>query len=70
AIASSTGGPSALIELFSRIPERFPGAILIAQHMPDNRLKVTTAAAWPTPRWCWSARRLRRRRPTPPASPR
>ncbi len=36
AIASSTGGPSALIELFSRIPERFPGAILIAQHMPDK----------------------------------
>lgn len=36
AIASSTGGPSALLELFSRIPDRFPGAILIAQHMPDK----------------------------------
>src|SRR5262245_56678594 len=35
-IASSTGGPSALIDLFTRIPERFPGAILIAQHMPDR----------------------------------
>lgn len=35
-IASSTGGPSALLEIFSRLPERFPGAILIAQHMPDK----------------------------------
>lgn len=35
-IASSTGGPTALLELISRIPERFPGAILIAQHMPDK----------------------------------
>ncbi len=40
AIASSTGGPSALIELFSRLPERFPGAILIAQHMPDKFTKT------------------------------
>lgn len=36
AIASSTGGPSALIELLARLPERFPAAILIAQHMPDK----------------------------------
>jgi two-component system chemotaxis response regulator CheB len=36
AIASSTGGPSALLEIFSRLPERFPGAIVIAQHMPDK----------------------------------
>ena len=36
AIASSTGGPTALIELFGRIPERFPGAVVIAQHMPDK----------------------------------
>ncbi|MFT3768493.1 MAG: chemotaxis-specific protein-glutamate methyltransferase CheB [Minicystis sp.] len=35
-IASSTGGPSALLEIFSRLPERFPGAIVIAQHMPDK----------------------------------
>ena len=35
-IASSTGGPSALIEVFTRLPERFPGALLIAQHMPDK----------------------------------
>jgi two-component system chemotaxis response regulator CheB len=35
-IASSTGGPSALLEVFTRLPERFPGTILIAQHMPDK----------------------------------
>jgi two-component system chemotaxis response regulator CheB len=35
-IASSTGGPSALLEIFARLPERFPGAILVAQHMPDK----------------------------------
>ncbi len=40
AIASSTGGPTALLELFSRVPERFPGAILIAQHMPDKFTKT------------------------------
>ncbi len=39
-IASSTGGPSALLELFTRIPERFPGTILIAQHMPDKFTKT------------------------------
>jgi two-component system chemotaxis response regulator CheB len=36
AIASSTGGPTALVDLFSRLPERFPGAILVAQHMPER----------------------------------
>jgi two-component system chemotaxis response regulator CheB len=36
AIASSTGGPSALIELLAHLPERFPAAILIAQHMPEK----------------------------------
>lgn len=40
AIASSTGGPSALIELLSRLPERLPAAILIAQHMPDKFTKT------------------------------
>jgi two-component system chemotaxis response regulator CheB len=39
-IASSTGGPSALLEVFTRLPERFPGAILIAQHMPDKFTKT------------------------------
>jgi two-component system chemotaxis response regulator CheB len=36
AIASSTGGPTALLEIFNHIPDRFPGSILIAQHMPDK----------------------------------
>ena len=36
AIASSTGGPTALMEAFSKIPERPRSAILIAQHMPDK----------------------------------
>lgn len=39
-IASSTGGPSALMELLSRVPERLPAAILIAQHMPDKFTKT------------------------------
>jgi len=36
AIASSTGGPTALMEAFSKIPERPRCAIVIAQHMPDK----------------------------------
>ncbi len=36
AIASSTGGPSALLEIFGRIPPSSPAAFLIAQHMPDK----------------------------------
>jgi len=36
AIASSTGGPSALMEIFSRLPDNSRFAILIAQHMPDK----------------------------------
>ncbi len=36
AIASSTGGPTALMEAFSKIPERPRSSILIAQHMPDK----------------------------------
>ncbi|WP_437328376.1 chemotaxis-specific protein-glutamate methyltransferase CheB [Sorangium sp. So ce381] len=36
AVGSSTGGPTALLEIFNRIPDRFPGAIFIAQHMPDK----------------------------------
>lgn len=36
AIASSTGGPTALMEAFSKISERPRSAILIAQHMPDK----------------------------------
>lgn len=34
AVGSSTGGPDALAELITRIPEDFGATILIAQHMP------------------------------------
>lgn len=36
AIGISTGGPVALQEVLSRIPENFPAGIVIAQHMPPN----------------------------------
>lgn len=36
AIASSTGGPSALMEIFARLPTNYPHAVVIAQHMPDK----------------------------------
>jgi two-component system chemotaxis response regulator CheB len=36
AIASSTGGPSALLEIFGKIPATSSAAIVVAQHMPDK----------------------------------
>lgn len=36
AIASSTGGPSALLQLFARLPATSPAAFVVAQHMPDK----------------------------------
>jgi two-component system chemotaxis response regulator CheB len=36
AVASSTGGPSALMEIFARFPANYRNAVLIAQHMPDK----------------------------------
>jgi two-component system chemotaxis response regulator CheB len=36
AIASSTGGPSALLQLFARIPATTSAGFLVAQHMPDK----------------------------------
>ncbi len=36
AIASSTGGPSALMEIFTRFPANYRSALVIAQHMPDK----------------------------------
>jgi two-component system chemotaxis response regulator CheB len=36
AIASSTGGPSALLTLFGKIPSTTAAAYLVAQHMPDK----------------------------------
>ena len=36
AIASSTGGPTALMEIFSKLPRRSVNTHLVAQHMPDK----------------------------------
>jgi two-component system chemotaxis response regulator CheB len=36
AIASSTGGPSALLDIFGKVPSTSTNAFLIAQHMPDK----------------------------------
>ena len=36
AIASSTGGPSALLEIFSKIPLTSTAGLVVAQHMPDK----------------------------------
>ncbi len=35
-IASSTGGPSALLEIFGKLPATSSAAFLVAQHMPDK----------------------------------
>ncbi|HRI66497.1 MAG TPA: chemotaxis-specific protein-glutamate methyltransferase CheB [Polyangium sp.] len=39
-IGSSTGGPTALLDILSRMPEKYGGAIVIAQHMPDKFTKT------------------------------
>ncbi len=36
AVASSTGGPSAIIEVFAKLPQSYTSALVIAQHMPDK----------------------------------
>ncbi len=36
AIASSTGGPSALLSIFAKLPATTTGGFLVAQHMPDK----------------------------------
>jgi len=36
AIASSTGGPTALLQLLSRLPPQYPHALAITQHMPEK----------------------------------
>jgi two-component system, chemotaxis family, protein-glutamate methylesterase/glutaminase len=36
AIAASTGGPTALIDIFAGMPPRSTSAILVAQHMPER----------------------------------
>jgi two-component system chemotaxis response regulator CheB len=39
-IASSTGGPPALVTLFSRLPSDMPAAVVVAQHMPERFTKT------------------------------
>src|SRR4029078_5857066 len=39
-VAASTVRPAPLLKVFARLPERFPPAILIAQHMPDKFTKT------------------------------
>lgn len=36
AIGTSTGGPSALISVFNKFPEKFPSPVLVVQHMPEG----------------------------------
>ena len=36
AIAASTGGPTALMEVFATLPAGAQGAVVIAQHMPER----------------------------------
>lgn len=38
-IGTSTGGPRALQEVISQLPENFPGAVFIVQHMPPGFTK-------------------------------
>jgi two-component system chemotaxis response regulator CheB len=35
-IGASTGGPPALVEVFSRLPSDLPASIVLAQHMPER----------------------------------
>ena len=39
AIGASTGGPVALADVLTRLPERFPLPIVLIQHMPENFTK-------------------------------
>ena len=39
-IGTSTGGPAALMEIFTNIPKNFPSSILVVQHMPENFTKA------------------------------
>jgi len=36
AIGTSTGGPTALMDIFNKFPEKFPSPVLVVQHMPEG----------------------------------
>jgi len=36
AIGTSTGGPSVLLNIFRKFPEKFPSPVLVVQHMPEG----------------------------------
>jgi two-component system, chemotaxis family, protein-glutamate methylesterase/glutaminase len=40
AIGTSTGGPSALLSVFQKLPEKMPSAVLVVQHMPEGFTKA------------------------------
>lgn len=44
AIGASTGGPQALAEIVSHLPERFPAAVLVVQHV--DRQFTSSLAGW------------------------
>ncbi len=39
-IGTSTGGPAALMQVFTNIPPNFPSSILVVQHMPEGFTKA------------------------------
>ena len=39
-IGASTGGPSALMKVFSSFPDNFPAPVLVVQHMPEGFTKA------------------------------
>jgi len=39
-IGTSTGGPSALINVFKLFPENFPSSVVVVQHMPEGFTKA------------------------------
>lgn len=40
AIGTSTGGPSALMNIFRKLPDKFPSSIFVVQHMPAGFTKA------------------------------